>query len=237
MAQAFRAGIFYGVFVIGIVCSSATGQRHVAAAPPSTNPSRSAGVRYQANSRQTAAAAPGVGNPLRSAPSAPAAPTTARDKVSKTSVVSPPPPAKPFVPNTGLLHLFRRADKPTGMTITSGSTNEIGSGLGAGSSRADLFPQSKFAASTRPPLRVMRFADVHRGAAVVPVTSPQRAKAAAQALASSQSTSAKAPSDAAEPEPKVWRLPPLDRTVPPTPLPSGTKLPQEPIKLYPETGL
>jgi hypothetical protein len=239
MAQPFRARTFFGALVIGIVCAVATEHGKISAAQPSTNSSRPAELRYTADSRQTAVAAQGVANPLRSTSSPSTVPTTARDKIPKSAVVSPPPPAQRFVPNTGGLRVFRRADKPSGMTITNGSTSDGPVGVTASSSRGDLFPQSKFAASTRPPLRVMRFADVHRGAAVVPVTSPQRAKAkaAAEALASSPSSSAKPPSKPTEQEPKLRRLPPLDRTVAPATLPPGTKLPQEPIKIYPTTGL
>ena len=72
---------------------------------------------------------------------------------------------------------------------------------------------------------------------LVPVTAPQRAQAAAPTLAPKQANAGVNSSDPSDGKPNMWRLPPLDRTAPRPTLPSGTKLPQEPIKIYPETGM
>ena len=155
MAHVVRTGILCSVCMIGIVGAAAADVKKAAAAQPSTIPSRSSELHHKAGSRQTAAVAPSATNPLRSVPSAPPAAPATRDK-SLTSVLVPPAqPATPFVPNTGNLRLFRIAEKP----VVTGNPNAApaGSSLNAavGAPRGNLFPQSKFAASKRPSLRVM----------------------------------------------------------------------------------
>ncbi|HEY4312977.1 MAG TPA: hypothetical protein VGN12_26230 [Pirellulales bacterium] len=216
-------GVILAVLLMSVIADP-TG---VLATPPSARPAQSSAARNRLPSRNATASA--VANPLR-ATSPVKLPQTVQ--VTKTNeqapsspikAQSPPPPAveKPFVPNTGRMQIFRAAEKP----VITESPNGTGT---------RLFPQGTIGKAQAGSTPVMRYEDVARGAALVPVK--PRTTATAPATSKSQAPPAKTgTADAVASEPEVKRLPPLDRTAPRPRLPPGVKLPQEPIKIYPET--
>jgi hypothetical protein len=133
------------------------------------------------------------------------------------------------VPNTGRLQIFRAATKED----TAERTLE----------RGPLFPQQSTATQSSATKHVMRYQDVSRGAALVPIkprpndAAPPAKTSPAQKTQTQKQPAALPPAPVPEPEPEptVKRLPPLNRTAPRPKLPPGVKLPQEPINIYPET--
>lgn len=179
--------------------------------PASANPLRPAAAIQISQPGQ----ATKLGQPATDAPAASLAPAPAKNFFV---------PQKPFVPNTGRLQLFRAATKEDAMQRTS--------------ERGPLFPQQSAEARSSATKHVMRYQDVSRGAAVVPIKPRTKdVVPSARAPAGQKSQPALVPPPVPEPEldPSVKRLPPLDRTAPRPKLPAGVKLPQEPIKIYPET--
>ncbi len=103
-----------------------------------------------------------------------------------------------------------------------------------------LFQRGKLLSGLTPKQRIMRYEDVARGAALVPVAPPEpKPGLAAPALtappAATSSAERAAADKAAEDQQRLERLPPVRRTPRPV-LKPGTRLPQRPIELYPETG-
>ena len=90
-----------------------------------------------------------------------AQPDNKASTVSGAAASTPPPaknfaaPAKPFVPNTGRLQIFRAATKED----TAERTLE----------RGPLFPQQSTATQSSATKHVMRYQDVSRGAVLVPI--------------------------------------------------------------------
>lgn len=172
-------------------------------------------------------------NPLRAPSTGRAAQPVQATKVRQLEhqrgpVPSPPapakklaPPPKSFVPNTGRLQIFRAATKA-----------ELAE---RALERSPLFPQGTPATRGSVAKHVMRYQDVARGAALVPIKPRTNDAAPASPNKPAARTPAPAPEPEPELEPELKRLPPLDRTAPRPKLPPGVKLPQEPIKIYPET--
>jgi hypothetical protein len=125
-----------------------------------------------------------------------------------------------------------------------------------------LFPSGRIVSAAHPAPSVMRYEDAAGDESIVPVTRPRRRARRAKAVAAAASaedqsvakdSAGKAPSgrvaagdtknpaagvakSANEVELKIERLPPVNRTAAPPLLQPGTKLPQKPIEIYPETG-
>jgi hypothetical protein len=227
MQHVTSARIVRGALTAVLFLSGFADAAGVLAATPTAKPAQSSTLRKVQLSR--GAAAPAAANPLRSAlppktpPPAPAVQVSQPTDLSPAKA-TPVPPAtsqKPFVPNTGRLQIFRAAEKPVIGVPKTGDVHR-------------LFPKGAVKA-TASAIPVMRYEDVARGAALVPVT--PRANAPAQPSMKLQAPPAATADSAIAPEvdAPVKRLPPLDRTGPRPRLPAGVKLPQEPINIYPET--
>ena len=220
MGRVFGAGKACRVVAIGLAFVVVSNRGGARAAPSTSQPSRSSVASDSLPLRQAPKPAPV--NPLRDATPQPAPPATA--------AAMPPAPAGPFVPNTGRLHLFRATDKST-HTVRSGEEVQ------PSTARGSLFPAGKMPlAAAKAPLRMMRFEDVVKGVELVPVTVPRRAQAAAKDRTPGKAVIDAESARSAASVLHLERLPPVNRTAPRPTLPPGTKLPQEPIAIYPDTG-
>jgi hypothetical protein len=100
--------------------------------------------------------------------------------------------------------------------------------------------QATRAASPRGTPRLLRFEDFQRGLELIPVSRPQPAlpppPQPKSPPHSSPTPAVRAPGSAAEMPATLRRLPPVDRIAPAAQISRRSRLPQEPIPLYPETG-
>ena len=125
------------------------------------------------------------------------------------------------MPNTGRLQIFRAAEKPIASTLKNGDVHR-------------LFPKGAGTKVQANAIPMMRYEDVARGAALVPITPRANTRPTTSTKMQTPTTTADS-TIAPEVDAPVRRLPPLDRTAPRPRLPAGVKLPQEPIEIYPET--
>ena len=134
----------------------------VLAATPTAKSSQSSTLRKVQLSR--GAATPAAANPLRSTPPlefpkpAPTAKASqSADRASTTALRAASAAKKPFVPNTGRLQIFRAAEKPIASTLKNGDVHR-------------LFPKGAGTKVQANAIPMMRYEDVARGAALVPIT-------------------------------------------------------------------
>jgi hypothetical protein len=236
MPRVMNVRLLRGAIVAMLLTATGAGTGTVFAATPanSTQPR----VLVTPRTTRSASSSDPV-NPLRTtsatkiSQSAQATKTVQPEDRSATASTPPAPtksliePPRPFVPNTGRLQIFREATK------ANSAERAV--------ERGPLFPQGTAPSGSSAKKHIMRYQDVSRGAALVPIK-PRNSDAAipAQTAPGQKPPTEKQPAAATpppvyEPEPAVKRLPPLDRTAPRPKLPPGVKLPQEPIKIYPET--
>ena len=226
MQHVTSARIVRGALTAVLFLSGIADTAGVLAATPTAKSSQSSTLRKVQLSR--GAATPAAANPLRSTPPlefpkpAPTAKASqSADRASTTALRAASAAKKPFVPNTGRLQIFRAAEKPIASTLKNGDVHR-------------LFPKGAGTKVQANAIPMMRYEDVARGEALVPITPRANSRPTTSTKMQTPTTTADS-TIAPEVDAPVRRLPPLDRTAPRPRLPAGVKLPQEPIEIYPET--